>query len=498
MNLMMATNPSILDHLPPQAPPQVPHLHGRHNEITEVSTLLLQPDCQLVSLTGPAGIGKSALAAAIADPATHIVAAVSFDNPQLVSTQSPAALVEQALSNIQTSANPNSHKTPLLVLDSVDELNGNISFLRDLLSARPSLKVLVASRYPLELSQEWVVRVRGLDFRSIDNNDAWGLTCASQLFMNRVWTRLSEFDLVPHRRTINLICERLEGSPLAITLAADLVGDYSIPEIASRMTTELDFLSAHAASRPIRHTSLRAAMDSSWQQLSPEQQDGLARLSLFSGGICERAATEIARCSRKVLASLIESSWLRLEYTRTTIRYSIHPLLRQYGLEKLAQASIQIAPDAPDLKREHALFFMNLLRNQAEAISAVDDEAFYQIDLEYQNLRQAWGWLRAHKSVDELIQFVDTLHLYCIYRSHRQEAARVLEAALKLRNLAEAQRVRWRHLLRDTLGKADRIHSAERRCLPRIGLRGTASTNPRWLRSVAPPAGISKPRLIRL
>lgn len=472
--------------------------HGRQHEIAEVAALLRQPDCQLATLTGPAGIGKTSLALAIAEASDGPIAFVSFEDSAFVSAKNQAQQIERALASLDSPELPARRvQRPLLVLDSVDELADSSCVLSHLLSARPTLKVLVSSRNSLELPEEWVVKVRGLDFRQSEQNGL-RLTCAAQMFVKRVRARHAGFAAFPHQRTINYICASLEGSPLGIALAADLVDSYSLPEIANRVTNDLDFLSPRCASGPARHASIRGAMDSSWKQLTKEQRDTFARVSVFDGGFSEKAAQDLAHCNRKTLASLVESYWLRLERTRTAVRYTIHPLLRRYGLEKLASATPDTDSLAIDLERSHAEFFAQLLCAQAKGLSAVDDESFYQIDLEYLNLLQAWAWLRSHCPAAELVHFVNTFQLYCIYRNHRQEAARLLESALALRTLAQEQRTRWQHLLVETRSKPERMHSAERRGLPRIGIIDNTPMRSRWLKTLAPPPGAARPNLVQL
>lgn len=473
-------------------------IFGRHHEIAEVCELLRQPDCQLATLTGPAGIGKTSLALAIADAVMQPVAFASFENSTSDSTESQTLQIERALASLDSAeVRPGQAHEPLLVLDSVDELANRSYVLSQLLAARPTLKVLVGCRYPLELSQEWVIKVRGLDFRQ-KNKNTLGLTCAAQLFVKCAGDRLAGFAPFPHQRAINYICARLEGSPLAISLAANLVDSYSLPEIANRLTTDLDFLSPSSVSQPARHASIRAAMDSCWEQLTTEQRNTFARVSVFTGGFCEKAAQDIAHCDRKTLASLVEFSWLRLERTRTAVRYTLHPLLRRYGLEKLASATADTDPLATNLERDHAEFFAQLLCAQAKGLSAVDDESFYKIDLEFQNLRQAWVWLQSNRPAVGLVHFVNTFQLYCIYRNHRQEAARLLESALALRTLAQDQRTHWQHLLVETRSKSERMHSAERRGLSRIDIVDGTPMMSRWLKTLAPPPGAARLNQVKL
>ena len=474
-------------------------IHDRNPEILQVCDMLSQPDCQLVTLAGPAGIGKTRLAQAIAATAPMPVAFASFADTGSVSTAMSLAKIEHMLTRLGHGACRGAEWPALLIVDGLDELADRSDFLSLVLSGRPLLKVLATSRYPVELPQEWALKVRGLEFRNAPDN-AGELTSAAEFFVKRVQGHLPDFDPTPHQRTINVICARLEGSPLAIELAADSVGRLSVVEIAKRLCNDFDFdfLRSRDRSRSARQASLRGAMDSCWRQLTTQERSGFSRLSLFVGGFSDTAAREVACCDRTTLARLVERSWLRLERTRTATRYSIHPLLRQYGLEKLSDATAHTDPLARSLERKHAHYYGRLLCEQTDALNAVDDESFYQVDLEHQNLRLAWTWLKGNPSDIDVIGFVNTLHHYCIFRNHRQEASALLESALTLPDLPNEQVAQWQYLLDETRLKPERVHGAERRCLPRPNHGEASSVPSRWLTSLTPPPRPRRPSVVRL
>src|SRR5262249_21515481 len=129
------------------------------------------------------------------------------------------------------------------------------------------------------------------------------------------------------RREVARICRLVDGMPLAIELAAAWVRTLSCAEIAQEIQRNLDFLASSARDLPVRHRSVRAVFEQSWQALSAEEQQVLQRLSVFRGGFTREAAEQVASASLGMLSSLVAKSLLH----RTAAgRYDLHELVRQY------------------------------------------------------------------------------------------------------------------------------------------------------------------------
>jgi predicted ATPase len=228
----------------------------------------------------------------------------------------------------------------LIVLDSLEHLLGGAvlpQLINTLLHAAPGLSILSTSRERLRLSGEWVLELGGLDAPAQSEGGA----DAAALFLERAAPLWGSRAIAPHERAaIRTICRMLEGSPLAIELAATWVRTLSPPEIALEIGRSLDFLHDPNQSHPVEHQSMRAVFERSWALLPADQRDVLGQLSIFLGGCTREAAAAIAGASLAQLAALTEKSLLR----RAGERFEMHDLIRRFCAEQLAAAP---DPEAP-------------------------------------------------------------------------------------------------------------------------------------------------------
>jgi transcriptional regulator with XRE-family HTH domain len=188
---------------------------GRADELQEIARRLAHPDCHLLTLVGPGGIGKTRLALtaaqaqqdAFAEGVAFVsLAAISNSGviPDLVARSlrltptGPAA--EQVLSYLR-------RRSMLLVLDNCEQLEGDLTWLSDLLAHAPGVKVLVTSRERLHLTEEWVYVVPGL-------------AQAVELFTATAQRVKQDFDIETEKTAVSQICQLVEHLPLAVELAA--------------------------------------------------------------------------------------------------------------------------------------------------------------------------------------------------------------------------------------------------------------------------------------
>ena len=191
------------------------------------------------------------------------------------------------------------------------------------------------------MQSEWVLDVHGLGLAENGNGGSGAL----RLFVERATQVEPGFSLDDGERVEALrICRLVEGLPLGIELAASWVSMLSCAEIADEIEQNIDFLATSMRDVPERHRSLRAAFDQSWRLLSGEQQDVLARLSVFRGDFGREAAAAVADADLRLLSDLVSKSLVR----RSDFgRYELHELLRQYAAEKLAAESPDALADDP-------------------------------------------------------------------------------------------------------------------------------------------------------
>jgi predicted ATPase/Tfp pilus assembly protein PilF len=351
-----------------------------------------QGEVQLITLLGPGGIGKTRLAMQLAsnqlqennfpDGIYFVALEALSDSEQvpLVIAQtlglSPQAKDES--SSVVKTAIGNKHL--LLVLDNFEQLMDGVMMVSELLESCPNLTLLVTSRERLNLEEEFVLTLQGLPVSKEANLAAAEANDAVKLFVQRAKRARLDFNLntetLPH---ILGICHFVEGSPLGIELAAVWLRSLPLADIAKEIGHNIGALEAPSRNIAERHQSLRAVFEHSWKLLGPKEQTTLARLTVFADGFAREAASRVCEATIPLLTSLVDKSLLRLNAEG---RYDFHPLLHQFGGEKLAE----LTEEKEQTRAKHARYFLAL----AEASSNQGTPA--QLKPEQQNLLGALAW----------------------------------------------------------------------------------------------------------
>jgi len=394
---------------------------GREKELAELAELLADPDCRLVTLFGPGGIGKTRLALQVA--ADHLgafedgVAFVSLahideDEPQHLIPAIGAGLgvpfhggqdtEEQLLSYLR-------RKELLVVLDNFEHILECGDFLSTMLQRVPGIELLVTSRERLNLREEWVYNVDGLAYPKDERPLESRTYSAIDLFCQHARRASQHFALdettLPH---VTRICQLVEGMPLAVELAAAWVGVRSCEEIAQEIARGPDPLTTRLRNVPARHRSIRATFEHSWQLLPETERALLAQLSVFRGGFGREAVGAVTGATATTLSDLLNKSLVRQV---APDRYDMHQLLRQYAAEKLE--SMPTAREAA--QTQHARYFNAFLgRQQPRLKTAEQCQALQEIEIKIENARLAWdvavsrGWAeQVEQSLESFYQFYD-------------------------------------------------------------------------------------------
>src|SRR5262245_11067224 len=338
--LPLRTEASLADHLPSPPTPFV----GRSEEMALLRQRLDDPDCRLLTLVGPGGIGKTRLAVEAAHKQrAHFVHGAHFVSLALVNSPDLFLfavgnvlefLFDGQQAPIVQLINYVRDKRLLLLLDGFEHLLDAVPLLADLLAGAPHLKLFVTSRERLNLQGEWTLPIEGLDYPRDTGHDHFERYSAVQLFVQAARQSQPGFSLNSDAPGVLHICQLVEGIPLAIELAAAWVRLLPCAQIAERLASSLDFLASPVRNAPERHRSLRVVFDHSWALLSSIEQTALAKLSVFRGSFDLEAAEAVGGASLLVVASLVDKSLLR---TDSTGRYALHELLRQYAAEQLTR-----------------------------------------------------------------------------------------------------------------------------------------------------------------
>jgi predicted ATPase len=419
---------------------------GRDPELLELAELLAEPDLRLITITGAGGVGKTRLALQVAYEQTqtgsfadgvYFVPLETLSDVNAVPAAIAKALALQ-LPEREDSLEELSHALQdqhlLLVLDNFEQLTSGATLLSSLLKRCTKLKLLVTSRERLQLTEEQVFPLGGLSLSqkfsppqnsSPSQNSSEALNQdAVKLFVHRAKRAWPEFEPEKYTPQLVNICERLEGFPLAIELAAAWVRLMSPEEIVRELENP-DFLETPARNVSDRHRSLRATFEHSWKLLSEKERTVLKQLSVFAGSFSRDGASAVAGASIPVLASLVDKSLLRV---LPNFRYERHPLLSQYGQEKLAEHPSEKA----QAEARHTSYFLELARlAEAELEGAKQTTYLDQLEVEHDNFRAVLARsLIEGGNANVGLELAGRLWLFWELRGHFREGRTWLKALL--------------------------------------------------------------------
>ena len=447
----------------PSVPAPLTPLVGRERELALALDFLRRPEVRLLTLTGPGGIGKTTLALNIAARVgDEFAQGVCFVPLAAVSGyESVAAAVARAAGLSESIDTPAAealaaalHQSQtLLVLDNFEHVVAAAPLANDLLAYCPSLKILVTSRVLLRVIGEYALPVPPLALSSAGNachgSDVMRPP-AVQLFIQRGQAVHPALDVsdsnVP---LIAEICQRVDGVPLAIELAAARLTHLSLPALCERLERRLPLLTGGGRDRPTRLQTMRDAIAWSHDLLSPPEQTLLRRLGVFTDGCTLEAAQAIAGEdddlervpgeSLDLIATLVEASLLRTEVLPDgTVRYRMLETIREFAGEKLLASG-----EADATHQWHARWFTGLARQFELAELRPDgDHARMMLEADHANLRAALVWLAAHGHFPALLQLAASLGHFWAGLGYYQEGREWMERALESERGALADRAK--------------------------------------------------------
>ncbi len=439
-----------LETFPNNLPIQLTSFIGRERELAEAKRLLLQPAAgpgeagqgtHLLTLIGPGGTGKTRLSLQVAadllpafsDGVWFVELAPLVDPgllPQTVASvfglreQRGMSLAELLLNFVRA-------KQLLLILDNCEHLVAACARLADqFLRASPNLRIIDSSREALGISGETVLRVPSLSLPGPAqvSLEALRLLEAVQLFVERATSANPKFKLTDKNApAVAQLCRQLDGIPLALELAAARVTVFSAEQIAARLDDRFKLLTGGSRTALPRQQTLRALIDWSYELLSEPERALFRQLSVFAGGWTFEAAEAVGGDLDvlNLLTQLVNKSLVMADEDGDETRYRLLDTMRQYGQDKLREAS-----EWESGHRRHLDYFVNV----AEAGAAATDtravlEWLPRLDAEYDNFRSALEW-GLDNQIEATLRLVAALTLFWHRRGHEVEGVRWTTAAL--------------------------------------------------------------------
>jgi predicted ATPase/DNA-binding CsgD family transcriptional regulator len=418
---------------------QLASLVGRDRETGEIMALLdAHP---LVTLTGPAGVGKTRLAlgvaATLADtfPDGARLADLAPVDRDLVGDTLARALgvvprpglliaevLREAAGDLQC----------LLLADNCEHVIAEAAqLLAGLLTAGGRLRVLATSREPLGVPGEISYPVPTLPVPAQNSAPSDAATAATydsvRLFVERAAAASPGFTLTDAvAPAVATLCQRLDGLPLAIELAASRVRSFAPAELVAHLDQRFELLSSGPRTVAVRHRTLRNAIDWSYQLLDDAERALLDRLGVFPGEFDYPAIQAIAQDISVValLPRLVDKSLV----SSTGSRYRLLETIRAYTAQRLAASGAE-----PVVKRRHATHYLGVAEHAAVHLRGRDQRAWLErLIVEQPNLRAAWAYDVATGDIESAWRWISALERFWDMAGQRREAYEWIQRTLQI------------------------------------------------------------------
>jgi predicted ATPase/class 3 adenylate cyclase len=437
-----------LDAVQNNLPTQLTSFIGRAAEV-EAAKRLLQKT-RLLTLTGPGGIGKTRLSLQIAAESArdfpggvYFVPLSAVRDPELIGSTIAQVIGIPVAGNRMPMEGVADHvreKTILFVLDNFEQLlPAGAQPASELLKAGPGVKLLVSSRSILHVYGEQELGVEPLrlpDPHALPGLAALGQYEAVKLFIERAVAVKPDFEATNENApAIAGICERVDGLPLAIELAAARIKLFSPQALLARLETTLTALGSGARDLPGRQQTLRGAIDWSYDLLDGPQKRLLARFSVFArGGNLEQAeavcgpADEVGGDVLTGLDELADQSLLRRMPDFEEPRLLMLQTIREFAAEKLDAST-----EARRVRDHHVDAYCALVAAAAPNLFGDEQKTWLdRLERDHDNIRAAFDWCAATGDAERAQNLAAPFWRFWQMRGHLHEGRVRLESILAM------------------------------------------------------------------
>jgi predicted ATPase len=423
-------------------------LIGREKELETVRKIILRDEVNLLTITGPGGIGKTRLALQVAadllnnfQHGVFFVSLASLNNPDLVATTIVQTLGLKTVENqpgIDVLKGYLQDKQVLLVLDNFEQVITASPLLVELLGFASGLKILITSQAVLHVYGEYEFNVPPLavpDLNNLPPLEILAQSPAVALFLNRAQAVKVDFTLTAENASvIGEICFQLDGIPLAIELAAARIKLFAPQALLRELSHRLSLLAQKNSDRSPRHQTLRNAVAWSYQLLGPEERALFAQLGVFVRGCTLNAVDAVCMWGSKSdvplleqLASLVDKSMLQHELRPNgEPRFMLLETLREYALERLeADGQTEIA------RRRHLEYYLGLVESIEPGPKEPNLPAWMKaLEEEHDNLRAALHWALEYDEIESALRIAGAIWRFWQIHGHVEEGSKWMKTIL--------------------------------------------------------------------
>jgi predicted ATPase/class 3 adenylate cyclase len=438
-----------LDTTPNNLPTQLTSFVGRQDLVDEAKRLLERT--RLLTLTGPGGIGKTRLSLQVAadvvqkfPDGVYFVALSAVRDPDLIASAIAQSIGISVPGNRPPLDAVNEHlgdRAVLLVLDNFEQLlPDGAPAVAQVLQASPKVKIVTSSRAALRVYGEQELALQPLrvpDLRALPSVEALSQYEAVKLFIERAVAAKHDFQVTNENApAIAGICERVDGLPLAIELAAARVKLFNPQALLGRLETSVSVLGTGSRDLPDRQQTLKGAIAWSYDLLDENLQRLFARFSVFARGAAFEQAEAVCGPASELggldvlsgLDELADQSLIRRQPDYDEPRLLMLHVIREYAAERLQESA-----EADVIRDRHAAAYQALAEAAAPHLFGAEQKTWLdRLELDHDNFRAAFDWAVARGEGERAMTLASAFWRFWQMRGHLREGHARLDQVLAM------------------------------------------------------------------